>query len=117
MTDLHAIRARVESTARGPWKRGFEADGTSVIHRPHPVVEGAAEVLFGAHGASEADAEFVAHARQDIPALLAEIDRLRGELARAHPGAPRRSVVNTITGGSTGTVIQTGGDYYGDLHL
>ena len=28
-----------------------------------------------------ADAEFIAHARQDVPTLLAEVDRLRGELA------------------------------------
>lgn len=29
----------------------------------------------------EADAEFIAHAREDIPKLLAEVERLRKELA------------------------------------
>jgi hypothetical protein len=31
-----------------------------------------------------ANAAFIAHARQDVPALVAEIDALRGELAEAH---------------------------------
>lgn len=31
-------------------------------------------------GRQAADADFIAHAREDVPALLAEIERLRGEL-------------------------------------
>jgi hypothetical protein len=31
---------------------------------------------------AEDDAEFVAHARQDVPALLAEVERLKAELAQ-----------------------------------
>jgi hypothetical protein len=29
------------------------------------------------------DAEFIAHAREDVPALIAEVERLRAEVARA----------------------------------
>jgi hypothetical protein len=32
---------------------------------------------------SQPDAEFIAHARGDVPVLLAEIDRLRGMIARS----------------------------------
>ena len=31
---------------------------------------------------SEDDAEFIAHAREDVPALLAEVERLRATVAR-----------------------------------
>lgn len=36
------------------------------------------------------DAEFIAHARADIPALLAEIDRLTAELAALDPAGDGR---------------------------
>lgn len=70
--DLDAIRARCEATTAGPWEAAemlrwpgrwdvWEADGRKCI----------AEVLW------ERDAEFIAHARTDVEALLAEVERLR----------------------------------------
>jgi hypothetical protein len=38
---------------------------------------------------SRADAEFIAHAREDIPALLAEIDKLWGAIARLRDESPQ----------------------------
>lgn len=80
--DLAAIRRRVEETSAGPWSRhgadvrspGLEAplfqgrDGTPEIRRQ-----------------ADADAEFVAHAREDVLALL---QALEDAAARADAEAP-----------------------------
>jgi hypothetical protein len=67
---LNAIRQRAEDTSftsayiKGdPWK-GYEVKN-----------EGNGIVI--AETSTKADAEFIAHARQDVPALLAEVERLR----------------------------------------
>lgn len=66
--DLAAIRARTEAATAGPW----EADGVEGnLNAPGIRV---AEFLSW----PEADAQFIAHAREDVPALLAEVERLRG---------------------------------------
>jgi hypothetical protein len=69
---LDAITARCEAATPGPWK----------------VVEGKS---FGVQSENKNIAncfraeneQFIAHARQDIPALLAEVERLREERDRA----------------------------------
>ncbi|MFE9199969.1 hypothetical protein ACFYMH_28510 [Streptomyces albidoflavus] len=67
---LAEIAARAEAATAGPWctdgaeiYQGDEADGGT------------------------ADAAFVAHARTDVPALLAEVERLRAELAKVREAA------------------------------
>ena len=59
--DLEAIRARAEAASEGPWyEEGWfteDEDGDYVEIEP-------------------ADAVFISHAREDIPALLAEVERL-----------------------------------------
>jgi hypothetical protein len=71
--DLETIRARVAAASPGPWAR----HGPDV-HSP------AGLILHGADGASsvrqqaDRDAEFVAHARTDLAALIEEITHLRG---------------------------------------
>jgi hypothetical protein len=71
--EIEAIRKRVEDTSfervyvKGdPWK-GYEVrdNGNGIV-----VAETHTKV----------DAEFIAHAREDVPKLLAEIERLRGLL-------------------------------------
>jgi hypothetical protein len=81
MTDeeLQAIAARAEAATVGPWKvyvdwknpfdLGFGIDGVSGLICPTAFKR-------------RADATFCAHARTDIPALLAEIERLQAEVAR-----------------------------------
>jgi hypothetical protein len=68
---LQAIAARVDAATPGPWRSEgvwFE------IGEP------------GGHGfdnmASEEDAAFIAHARSDIPRLLAEVERLQTVVER-----------------------------------
>ena len=76
---LSEIEARVDLATGGPWK-----------HQPQPgptAWDGitADEGTFMAHVASVADsddANFISHARQDVPELLAEVRRLREFVSR-----------------------------------
>lgn len=78
MPDLDAIRQRANAATKGPWyvtpaKFGFDvAHGEALdsFGRPLHRLTGSELRL------TRADAEFVAHARQDVPALLDEIERL-----------------------------------------
>lgn len=101
MTELtptreQAIRARLVAATKGPWAAWTDQDGTphmggmlmvgveaGVIPDGETWVEGADVNNPVAHTYTPEDREFIAHAREDIPALLAEIDRLRGKLADA----------------------------------
>lgn len=74
------IRARAEAATPGPWApddvyglvRPTQIDGFA-----HPCERAAAQQQ------TATDAEFIAHSRADVPDLLAEVDRLREELALA----------------------------------
>lgn len=90
--DLDAIRARLDAACPGPWKvyNGNEgsvdygplwAVANDAFHNP-PEDDDTPWIAVDVHTGLQADAEFIAHARQDIPALLAEIDRLRADAAR-----------------------------------
>ncbi len=72
--ELAAIGHRVAAAAPGPW-----STNSSEMYRGRCYVEGLDD---DAGALLDADAQFIAHARSDVPALLAEIDRLRGEVAR-----------------------------------
>lgn len=73
--ELSAIRERAEKAARGPWKAFIEDRdmqcGSSFIQTQDYDIE----LL----GATEADYDFIANARQDIIALLDEIEKLKTE--------------------------------------
>jgi hypothetical protein len=69
--DLQAIRKRAEAATEGPWE---VAGG----HRDR--VYAKRECLSIAYDLFEEDAEFIAHAITDVPALIAEVERLRAEL-------------------------------------
>lgn len=82
--DLDAIRARAQAATPGPWwpwDRGVGwqiaiGDGLDEWDRPKRLLpEGQRTDI-----ALREDAEFIAAARQDIPALLAEVERLRAEV-------------------------------------
>lgn len=69
--DLDAIRARAEAATEGPWFAWDRAVGWNiVITRPE-------------------DAAFIAAARTDVPALLAEVERLREALAASEAQVER----------------------------
>jgi hypothetical protein len=71
--DTHAIRQRCDQATPGPWKSFVEGrdhdSGSSFIMTSGEDIE--------LIGASVADLDFIAHARQDIPQLLVEIQRLK----------------------------------------
>jgi hypothetical protein len=68
--DIDAIRRRADAATDGPW--------TGANYRM------ALAGLATSTGNHAADAEFIAHARTDVPALLAEVERLRAELTQAN---------------------------------
>jgi hypothetical protein len=71
--ELEAIRARWTMTTPGPWKSFVESrekiSGSSFI------MTGGEDLYLS--GATEDDQDFIASAHQDIPRLLAEIERLK----------------------------------------
>ena len=71
--ELDLIEARVPQATSAPWTSFVEGrdhtSGSSFIRTPSNDIE--------LSGATAADQDFIAHARQDVPRLLAEIARLK----------------------------------------
>jgi hypothetical protein len=91
--DLTPIRARADAATVGPWT-AFEADAKAGAfdRRQWIGVDNMRVDIFSDQDATRDDAKFIAAARTDVPALLAEVDRLRDMVARyewfaAHPSA------------------------------
>lgn len=80
--DVEAIKAREAAATKGPWWQGphYRCDVDS------PVGNVRSFAVFTEQ--AERDAEFIAHARTDIPALLAEINRLRALVRSSQPDTP-----------------------------
>ncbi|NWE51973.1 hypothetical protein [Brevundimonas sp. P7753] len=76
--DLRQIEARVDAASPGPWTSWIEGRdhtaGSSFIETRSAEGRGDDIELLGA---SSADQDFIAAARSDIPALIAEVRRLR----------------------------------------
>jgi hypothetical protein len=72
-TQLDEIRERCEAATRGPWKSYIE--GREKMNGSSFIMTAGEDIYL--RGATDADQDFIAHARQDIPTLLAEIERLR----------------------------------------
>ena len=79
---LQEIEARANAAAPGPWfvhsNDGYDfhgrvdtADGEFICNLPQPLAAPSRRAL----------GEFIAHARSDVPALCAEVERLRDNLA------------------------------------
>ena len=75
--DLDAIKARCEATTPGPWEvngsphdRHIATVGRHYITKPDRA---------GRSAHNDEIAAFIAHARTDVPALAAEVERLRAE--------------------------------------
>lgn len=84
--DVAAIKARADAATPGPWDIFRYQNGTGRIHvdqegrRRQLIadVESATDVVATVY--DEADREFLFHARSDVPALVAEVERLRAAL-------------------------------------
>jgi hypothetical protein len=72
---LAEIQERSNAATPGPWRSFVEGrdhdSGSSFIQTSGDDIEFV--------GATEADQDFMAHARQDIPELIAEIARLKAQ--------------------------------------
>lgn len=81
MTDaqLQAIRDRLAAASPGPWNADFTDDDFQVLPDNGCVMRDGRDWLMAriAEAANKADIIFAMYAREDIPLLLAEIDRLR----------------------------------------
>jgi len=79
--ELRAIKARCESATPGPWRSYVEGrdhtSGSSFIMTGAGTSRGEDIELLGA---TPADQDFIAHAREDVLLLLAEIENLRRQL-------------------------------------
>jgi hypothetical protein len=76
--DLTAIAGRVPEWYAAPWTYDFEGDQWWVGYATDNPLAG---LIATVPDYGERLAEFIAHAREDIPALLAEVQRLTAELA------------------------------------
>lgn len=81
--DLDAIRARVDATTAGPWEARMDEVRAAEI--PATSKKCRRESFWLADTLGDEDATFIAHARTDIPALLAEVERLRAGIADIIP--------------------------------
>ena len=79
--DLEAIRARADAATAGPWRHVETGYGESV-----EVDDGmdGAQLFIETNGITYAwngnNAEFITHAREDVPALVDEVESLRAKL-------------------------------------
>jgi len=102
--ELAAIQARADAATKGPWTAYHRCSGCTgeddeccgigpeITGPPNRVNKGQFE--------RGADASFIAHAREDVPALLAEVRYLRRRLkpaedALTHYGPPHNTSVCT----------------------
>ena len=77
--EIEAIRKRAEAASEGPW---WASDGLYVVNNlTGDSYEWDAD--FVAETERESDADFIAHARTDIPKLSAEIERMRAGIMYA----------------------------------
>jgi hypothetical protein len=106
MLDLDDIKARAEAATPGPW---FPDEGKAKVYNHAGEVAWCRDVVSRGHGAyaiggqNSANARFTAHAREDVPALIAEVERLRGIL-----GETERTIAGLVGG--------IGMDYDPELH-
>lgn len=94
MTDeeLNAIEARAAAATPGPWwvyddgrSAGVVNGDGSTYHRPYRAMICGGDAHEGYFDGPDAD--FIAHARTDVPALVAEVRRLTQLLADVFPGS------------------------------
>jgi len=117
--DLAEIQARADAATPGPWYQGRdkisgESDGEAWTREDCTDPESCD--LFPT-AAREEDAHFIAHARTDVPALVAEVAALRAEIQRlrtapadtACPGCGGSGYQSSFDGNSGGTCGHCGG--------
>ncbi|WP_405794056.1 hypothetical protein [Streptomyces sp. NBC_01506] len=79
----NAIRERAQAATPGPWEQYLEYGDDFYAFLGGSHLRGVGNLNFGDGEDAAADRAFTLHARTDVPALLAELDRVRAELANA----------------------------------
>ncbi len=83
--DLESIKERLDEATPGPWRVWRDPDPTKVRATAvetawrYGDIEGDTELITD-YLPTDADATFIAEAPSDIAALIAEVERLRGQL-------------------------------------
>ena len=78
--ELDEIEARANAATKGPWFVGQAVPGLESVSRPdrrNIYCGDCSDVTSAAANIRIEDAEFIAHARSDVPKLLAEVRRLQ----------------------------------------
>ena len=81
---LAEIAARAEAATPGPWVEYPQYGPNFYAYVDGSYLRGVGTMNFGDGEDADADREFVLHARTDVPALLATIERLRARLDDVH---------------------------------
>jgi hypothetical protein len=71
--EMAEIKMRCEKATSGPWKSYLE--GREKMSGSDFIMTGGEDIYLT--GATVSDQDFIAHARQDLPQLIAEVERLR----------------------------------------
>jgi hypothetical protein len=74
--ELGEIKMRCERATAGPWKSYIE--GREKMSGSDFIMTGGEDIYLT--GATRVDQDFIAHARQDIPKLVEEIERLKARV-------------------------------------
>ncbi|WP_097964928.1 hypothetical protein [Streptomyces sp. or20] len=95
---LEQIQNRnLDEVTAGPWLVADGSDGRPVVY-VETLRDGraGARVLLSADGATEADVQFIASARQSVPELLAEVNRLQAQVAELEADRSRLVAVELL---------------------
>ena len=107
--DLEPIKERRDKahTEWGPWKAKEDSwDGYSVVIDDNgPGVSIIAEQIGQGEDGGRGDAEFIAHAPEDIAALVAEVERLRGQV-NAVKRVVRSPGITTVKGSPADRIMR-----------
>lgn len=88
--ELKVIEARAAAAAPGPWMRNGKTAAGWRIDDADPSRLGIVFILTPtAIVPGDANAAFIAEARDDVPVLIAEVRRLKAELIKAHEPVDR----------------------------
>jgi hypothetical protein len=88
--DLAPIKAREAAATPGPWGHAYRPDGTTTVWHVDPESGRLTVAEVRGWDRHAENAAFIAHARADVPALVAEVEQLRAErLLLARLATPR----------------------------
>lgn len=102
MSDLMAIRQRAEAAVPGPWEsveHGVRPEDGPTAFRIVSEEAGTVAFTYGYSKASSDAADFIAHARTDIPDLLDRIKALEGVLMTARTALEQATKVIRVSDG------------------